>query len=247
MEQHIGQWTIEGHDKDIEVGELLIEGNHVEFYSRYQSFVFPGETFVGGDGHHGYKVFVNGVTTHSERRVLADSKSYNVQYVLMQNCEFPKGSEVVGIKEVSFGIPELIEWFGIPFVQLKYTQQNEWAAIEINMDEIMFYDSNPKMEIYFESRTIGCPNTLKSNTTKIVKKEPRIRISYDEGVSINEVLNDIECIMQFFGLLIGRVSIAEDIRLTIENQKLKSLLFINKDLSYNCRMWDFDSKPRTYL
>ncbi len=52
--------------------------------------------------------------------------------------------------------------------------------------------------------------------------------------------------MQFFGLLIGRVSTVEDIRLTIENQQSKCWLFISRDLSYNCKMWDFDSKPRTY-
>lgn len=37
----------------------MIDGNHLEFYSRYQDLFFP-ETFIGEDGQFRYKIFVNG-------------------------------------------------------------------------------------------------------------------------------------------------------------------------------------------
>lgn len=84
------------------------------------------------------------------------------------------------------------------------------------------------------------------NTTITIKKNPRISISYDNAQDINTVLFDIECIMQFFGLLIGSVSDVEDIRLSIENQKCKSRLYINRDFSYNLRAKNIFDNPRTY-
>ena len=59
MERHIGTWHKENDSNKSEVGELLIDGNHLEFYSRFHGLVFP-ETFIGEDGQFRYKVFVNG-------------------------------------------------------------------------------------------------------------------------------------------------------------------------------------------
>ena len=53
--------------------------------------------------------------------------------------------------------------------------------------------------------------------------------------------------MQFWGLMIGRVSNTEDIRLSIEGQSLKSWLYINRDFSYNLRSKSIIEKPRTTL
>lgn len=49
MERHIGTWHKENDSSKSEVGELLIDGNHLEFYSRSHGLVFP-ETFIGEDG-----------------------------------------------------------------------------------------------------------------------------------------------------------------------------------------------------
>ena len=59
----------------------------------------------------------------------------------------------------------------------------------------------------FNSTIMECGD----NTTITIKKNPRISITYDNTQDINTVLFDIECIMQFFGLLIGSVSDVEDI------------------------------------
>ena len=57
MERHIGTWHKENDSSKSEVGELLIDGNHLEFYRRFHGLVFP-ETFIGEDGQFRYKVFV---------------------------------------------------------------------------------------------------------------------------------------------------------------------------------------------
>lgn len=106
LERHICAWHKEKNDKD-EVGELIIDGNLIEFYSRFHGEVFPS-TYIGGDGDRSYKVFANGSAKYSERRTLDNSSSHRVFYVLMQNFVFSKGLEISGIKEFSFEIPELM-------------------------------------------------------------------------------------------------------------------------------------------
>ena len=48
MERHIGTWFNENKPEKHEVAELLIDGNHLEFYSRFHGEVFP-VTFIGSD------------------------------------------------------------------------------------------------------------------------------------------------------------------------------------------------------
>ena len=115
MERHIGIWNEEKEDEKYEAGELIIDGNRIEFYSRFPVGMFP-TTYIGDDGNMSYKVFVNGAAKASNRKTLDYSYSHRVFFVLMQNYQFSKGVEINGIKEVSFEIPELIRWFGIKTV-----------------------------------------------------------------------------------------------------------------------------------
>lgn len=87
---------------------------------------------------------------------------------------------------------------------------------------------------------------MEDATTITIKKEPRIRVIYEQPSDVSTVLSDIECITQFFGLLIGKISDVNDIRLTVEGQKAKSWLFINRDFSYNLMTQDIFDRPRTY-
>lgn len=89
-------------------------------------------------------------------------------------------------------------------------------------------------------------SSLEDNTAITIKKEPRISVTYNQPADIQRIQNDIECIMQFFGLLIGKVSTADNIRLSIEGQKQKSWLYINHDYSYNLMNRDVMDRPRTY-
>lgn len=246
MERHIGTWYKENDSSKSEVGELLIDGNHIEFYSRYHGEVFP-TTFVGSDGEYRYKIFVNGASKSSNNRLLDHTSSHRVFYVLMQNFGFSHGTDISEIIEFSFRIPELIKWLGINTVFYGNTNENEMAAGELHIDPIILHIENPHIELYFESKTFNCSLRCDDRISITIKKEPRIKVIYTKPQNIQSVINDIECLMQFFGLLIGSVSVAEDIRLSIEGQNLKSWLYLNRDFSYNTTKIDILDKPRTYL
>ena len=53
--------------------------------------------------------------------------------------------------------------------------------------------------------------------------------------------------MQFFGLMIGHITDVLDILLDIQDQNLKSWLYINEDFSYNLRTITSTDTPRTKL
>ena len=245
MKRHIGTWHRENDPSNSEVGELLIDGNHIEFYSRFHGTVFP-ETFIGEDGQYGYKVFVNGSAKPGQNRVVENTASHRVFYVLMQNFGFSKGTDISGIKEFSFTIPELVSWIGINTVFYCSTDQEEPAAGEYHFQPISIKECAPNVQLYFESKTFESILTMEDATTITIKKEPRIRVTYEKPSDVSTVLSDIECITQFLGLLIGKISDVNDIRLTVEGQEAKSWLFINRDFSYNLMTQDIFDRPRTY-
>ena len=140
----------------------------------------------------------------------------------------------------------MTKWLGIKTVFYTCTDQDELAAGEAHLDSIVIHEKNPQIELYFESKTHESILSLEDNIAIKIKKEPRIRVKYNQLADIQKIQNDIECIMQFFGLLIGKVSIADNIRLSIEGQKLKSWLYINHDYSYNLMNQDVTDSPRTY-
>lgn len=245
MERHICAWHNENSNKPDEVGELIIDGNLIEFYSRYHGEVFP-TTFIGGDGEHGYKVFVNGSARYSERKTLDNSSSHRVFYVLMQNFQFSKGLEISGIKGFSFQIPELIKWLGMKTVSYASTEQGGLGAMELSMEPVVLKEENTHIEIRLESKTFNTSIRMDDSIEITVKNAPRIYIDYNETKDVETVIDDIECLMQFFGLLIGTVSTVDDIRLSVDGQDQKSWLYVNRDFSYNLRMQDIFDKPRTY-
>ena len=252
MERHIGVWHIEGKNDKTDVGELIIDGNHIEFHSRFFKPPFK-IAFIGNDGNNSYKVFVQGYTNGGNHKTIANTLSHRVYYVLMQNYKFANDFNVSGIMEFSFIIPELTNWLGIDTVHYCYTYDDTLAAAEYHMSPIIIKSANPKIEIYFKSSSLS-NSTMADDSTEInISKKPRIRVSYNKPVDIQEITSEIECLMQFFGLLIGKVSNAEDIILTIKDQDLKSWLFINHDYSYNFMTQDtlditqyILDKPRIY-
>lgn len=246
MERHIGTWFKEAEPERHEVAELIIDGNNIEFYSRFHGEVFPS-TFIGGDGEYSYKVFTNGYSKPSSNRLLDYTSSHRVFYVLMQNFDFSHGTDISGIEEFSFSIPELINWLGITTVFYGCTDMNEMAAGETHLKPVIISPENPRIELYFESKTFDSSVQGDDRISITIKKEPRIKVKYKQCQNIHFIMNDIECLMQFFGLLIGTVSVAQDIRLSIKGQNLKSWLYFNKDFSYNTTVRDVLDKPRTYL
>ena len=245
MERHIGTWYKENEPQKQEVAELIIDGNNVEFYSRFYEEIFPC-AFIGSNGQHRYKVFANGSSRPSGNRLLDYTSSHRVFYVLMQNFDFSHGMDISGIKDFSFSIPELINWLGITTVFYGSTDKDELAAGEVHIDPVIINPEDPHVELYFESESYK--SILGDDRTEItIKKSPRIKVEYEAPQNIQAVMDDIECLMQFFGLLIGTVSTVQDIRLSIEGQDLKSWLFVNHDFSYNTATRGAGNRPHSYL
>lgn len=80
MKRYIGTWTKEC-EASPEVAELIIDGNHIEFYRRDYGEIFPC-AFVGSDGEHRYKVFTNGRSAAGVNRTLDMVTSYRTLFVL---------------------------------------------------------------------------------------------------------------------------------------------------------------------
>ena len=122
MNRHIGLWDKEDGKKP-EVAELIIDGNHIEFYSR-DCEVLPC-AYIGSDGEHSYKVVTNGCREEGPNRTLEMATSYNVCFAILQNYEYEAGTNVTGITECSFIIPEMVEWIGQQMVEWGATEENE--------------------------------------------------------------------------------------------------------------------------
>lgn len=183
----------------------------------------------------------------SSNKSLENTSSHRVSSVLMQNYPFPHGTNVSEIKEFSFSIPELINWIGTKTVSYTCTDEEEVAAYEKKLTPVLISADNPHIELYYESKTVGSSIEQDDRTSIIIKKEPRVKVQYVQPENIQAVIRDIDCLMQFFGLLIGSVSVAEDIRLSIDGQNLNTWLYINADFSYNATLIDLLDRPRTYL
>lgn len=245
MERHIATWTVDGKpDVSAEVGELIIDGNSIEFYSRNCKEVFPC-AFVGYDGEHKYKVFTRGQWRTGKYRTIDNAAAYAVTCVLQQNCDFQQGMIIDGIQEASFIIPELVDWLEVPTVQYSATETGELFAEEINPPPIILHDNNPHIEIQFESESFTKYLDKNDITTFILKNQPRLFIIYSESCDVNRVLADVRAVMQFFGLMIGHVSDVEDLRLVKENQRCRGWLYINRDYSYNLRTMGMTDQKRT--
>ena len=245
MERHIGLWKEEYADKPT-VAELIIDGNHIEFYNRDVHGI-NGCAYVGTDDDCRYKVFTNGSAEYGKYRTLSNVASFRTIYVLKQNCEYQKGLKIEGIKSATFVIPELIDWLNVRTVDWGTTKHEEIIAVETKFPNIVLKKEQPKIEIYFEAKSSLYNSNIDDRIAFEIRNQPRIRIIYNDPLNIEALHTDIRGVMQFFGLMIGHVSDVLDIRLEIQNQNSKSWLFINEDFSYNLRTITATDRPRTML
>ena len=102
-------WKRIGTDKQC-VGELIVNGNQIEFYAQDSGNSSP-DVFVGGDKEYRYKVVTNGYNVFGANKTLNLSCSYNVRYALMQSFTPSEERESTDIIGFSFIIPELMDWF----------------------------------------------------------------------------------------------------------------------------------------
>lgn len=245
IERHICNWIRDKSEVPV-VGELVISGNQVEFYAKDTGNASPA-TYTGADTDGRYKVITNGPERSTSNKTLDSAACYNVRYALKQNFPFSSGRDNSNIVGFSFLIPELIDWFhGIKTVEiLPMSEDGEFRAGEIKLPEIVLHEHSPRIVIKFESSSMNETMRVDSRTQIVLKNQPRLYVDYSSVVAIEQVRQDIRCLMQFWGLLIGTVTDARDIRLDIEGETLKSWLFLNCDFSYNTHTQQFYNRPRT--
>lgn len=245
IERHICNWKRDNSEKSV-VGELIINGNQIEFYAKDVGNASPA-VYVGSDTEYRYKIVTNGTDRFGTNNTLDLASSYNVRYVLKQNFDFGPEREISNISGFSFIIPELMDWFhGIKTVEmLPLSEDGGFRAGEIDLPEIVLHNQTPRVSIAFESSSIDETMRVDSRTEIIVKKQPRLYVRYDDTVTTEQVRSDVRCIMQFWGLLIGTVSDVLDVRLDIEGEVCKSWLYMNGDFSYNTTVRRIFNRPRT--
>lgn len=245
MERHICTWK-ENTDEKEHVGELIIDGNFLEFYLRDSADPFP-HAYIGDNGEHLYKVFVRGLCDPGKHRTLNNTTSFRPYLVLVQNNPFDEGLVVDGISSFSFIIPELIDWLDMTTIKLFPTEELALGVKAKKISPIVLKKSNPHIEIVFWLQSWSKHTDVDTRTTFVVEKQPRLVVSYDSPVKVQRVQIDIDILMQFFGLMIGHVSNAEDIQIHFQEKDSDSFLFVNRDYSYNIRFIDSWDKPRTKL
>lgn len=234
LKRFLGIWKASNEMKE-DISELIIDGNYIEFYSRCKEQLFDCH-FVSKIGDCWYDVFSKGRAVNGKYMSLENSKSYQISYALQQSYEPSDESESKNIKEVSFIVPEITHWLDIKTVNMGVTKNQNLFGIESVFEPIVLHKSNPCVKIKFESQSLKETGHIDRQTMCIIKGIPRIFISYEKVVDLECVKNDLECIMQFLGLMIGYVSTVEDIRLKLGQQGKPCRLYINQDYSYNLRI-----------
>lgn len=250
MKRLLDTWTLEGHaaqNSKPETGELIIDGNDIEFYRQGSGELFTSVFVCHGGDMHCYKVVAQACRESGTQKTLDHASNYRVSYVLQQNCPFRPGIIADNITDCSFVIPELIDWLDVRLTELLCANENELLVKEKIFQPVRLKDADPCIEIVFESSTFNKRLEVNDKTTSIINVQPRIQITYTNPVTIEEINRDIGFTMQFWGLMIGRVSVAQDIRLTFNGQKLKCWLYLNRDYSYNLRSAGIGERPRTNL
>lgn len=209
-----------------DIGELIIDGNDISFHIDGTGDIFSN-TYVANLEHHYYKVFTYGQESSDDRGYF-----YRVSKAFEYNgSDYKEFAENIdGITSVSFEIPELVDWLNINSVKLDY---DELGLIirQLKIKSVVIKDKEPNISIGYETKL-----PLSGEWTDIeltLRNAPRIFIEYDKEVDDIIVTNDICKIMRFFGLLIGRISYADDIRLKLSGKNMGMRLFINNDFSYN--------------
>ncbi|MFC5528356.1 HEPN domain-containing protein [Cohnella yongneupensis] len=222
------KWSKGNEIKDNgDIGQLAIDGNNITFHIDGYGDPFA-RIFVGKDSSHLYKVFTTGQSGgdstgtlyHATKAFLYNGEDY---------MEF-SGNKIEGISSFSFEIPEIVDWLKIRSVD--FSVNDGVITIQENQIEpILIRESNPRIYLKYETN----PPFLSSNDKieMTLRNAPRIFIEYETKVDDEIVISHLRIIMRFFGLLIGKITSAEDIRLILKEDGLRMWLFVNKDFSYN--------------
>ena len=237
MKRVIGIWrdVSEREEKCGEVGELIIDGNNLQFYTRFIGKIFRG-VFIGkAENFSTYKVF----TDDDRPRIINDNRSIdysyssNIVFALKDNVNWINWYDDKVIDSFSFSVPELTKWLDVYTIGFGKIENEEMVIYEKTLPSIVLHEKNPFIEIYYESTSMKRMAVDRSKTSAILEKYPKIRVCYEESKDINDIYREIHSIVQFLGLIIGKISTVDDIYLYSRKENKTTQLFFNKDFSYN--------------
>lgn len=237
MKRVIGIWrdVSEREEKCGEVGELIIDGNNLQFYTRFIGKIFRG-VFIGkAENFSTYKVF----TDDDRPRIINDNRSIdysyssNIVFALKDNVNWINWYDDKVIDSFSFSVPELTKWLDVYTIGFGKIENEEMVIYEKTLPSIVLHEKNPFIEIYYESISMKRMAVDGSKTSAVLEKYPKIRVSYEESKDINDIYREIRSIVQFLGLIIGKISTVDDIYLYSSKENKTTQLFFNKDFSYN--------------
>jgi len=210
---------------DGDIGQLSINGNAISFHIDGYGDIFA-RNFVGQDSMHNYKVYTYGQSKSDET-----GHYYRVSKVFLYNGDYTEftGDYITDIKSFSFEIPGLPSWLNIKSVDVGISEDETFIIHELPTPTIVLKQADPYIYIDFERKDVI--ENFDDNNQKAIKKIPRIYVVFSDLVDDRKVVDTIKILMRFFSLLIGKISIVEDIRLDLEGSTLKMWLFLNKDFS----------------
>ena len=253
MERIIASFKADEHAMTSEhehIGEIIIDDNNIEFYVRDINNPFV-RAYIGGDGHYSYNVYVNGPEYRGVNSTLDHSSCYRVLCVLKSARIHENPIEKENVIKCSFTIPEFASWINMKTVSYKQVSETEAIGIEEELDDIVLLE-NDDVNVSFSFSSKTCKNTMEtwSATSVTVEKVPEIHINYHHPVSLEQVRSDIQMNMEFWGLIIGHVSTADDILIHFcdDNEEDKhdcKRMYINADYSYNLRAMNLFHRVNT--
>ena len=235
MKRVIGQWHKENDTVD-EIAELIFQDDNIEFYRRGVDDPLC-EAFIGGDTGEGshFIVYTDGTIPVYENRTLKGAESYNVRYVVETSRNEPFYTRKPKIRAVKFEFPELSKWINERLVECFLREDGSMIAEDKVLSDIILKEANPEISIVFESFSYENLLLTDSLTSVTLSQHPQILIQYGNDTNLETVEKDISTIIQFFYIMIGRITGIDDIYLFYDGDGKPDKIYLNKDFSYNSK------------
>lgn len=136
-----------------------------------------------------------------------------------------KNRVVEEITEFSFEISNLQDW-----LKIKPIEDHPMCAGYIDIEDIIIKKSNPKILIRYDKELFDHGY---DNTKVVLQSKPYIVVQYDNPTTILGIENDIAKIVNFFGIMIGRIERVNDINFIISECGGRFEFITCKDYSHN--------------
>lgn len=242
MVKHINTNWSKGNSitPEVEIGKLVIDNNNITFHLDGYSDIFS-RNFVGRNEDHIYKVY-----TYGQSGSDSTGYFYKVSKVFLYNgndYEKFNGDYIEGINSFSFEVSGLVDWLGIPSIEVLSDENKRVLLKELETPRFVLNSHDPYIFIEYEFKELI--KGIDNNNSMFLEKIPRVNVQFSKPVNDKTVQLNIDIIMRFLGLLLGSVSDVKDIRLTFGKEQFRMWLYVNYDFSINSNRNTYWQNPRT--